>query len=112
MRGEARLTNKSVADIVKSYATKIGLAVSDFGGHSLRAGFVTTAADRDVSISGPGVAEHAFRAGLVDEVHLVAFPLVVGGGKPGLPRGVHAQLELVDVRRFGNGVVHSHLRRA
>lgn len=51
VRGSARLTDRSVADIVKSYAAKIGRDVSDFGGHSLRAGFVTTAADRDVSES-------------------------------------------------------------
>jgi dihydrofolate reductase len=64
------------------------------------------AADRDISVGGPGLAEHAFRAGLVDEVHLFVFPVVVGGGKPGLPRDVRADLELLDVRRFGSGVVH------
>ena len=51
VRGDARLTDKSVADIVKAYAARIGLDVSDFGSHSLRAGFVTTAADRDVNES-------------------------------------------------------------
>ena len=69
------------------------------------------AADRDLGIGGPGVAQHAFRAGLVDEVHLLVFPVVVGGGKPGLPRGVRVQLELLDQRRFGNGVVHLHYGR-
>jgi integrase len=49
VRGDERLTDKSVSDIVKRYAAKVGLEVADFGGHSLRAGFVTTAADRDVS---------------------------------------------------------------
>ncbi len=68
------------------------------------------AADGDVSISGPGLAQHAFAAGLVDDVHLFLFPVVVGGGKPGLPREVRLELELVDERRFGNGVVHLHLR--
>jgi dihydrofolate reductase len=67
-------------------------------------------ADRDLSVSGPGLAQHAFQAGLVDEVHLFVFPVVVGGGKPGLPQGVHLELELVDQRRFGNGVVHLHHR--
>jgi dihydrofolate reductase len=62
--------------------------------------------DHDISISGPGLAQHAFRAGLVDEVHLFVFPIVVGGGKPGLPRDVRVELELLDERRFGNGVVH------
>jgi dihydrofolate reductase len=65
-------------------------------------------ADRDISVSGPGLAQHAFRAGLVDETHLFVFPVVVGGGKPGLPRDVRVDLELLDERRFGNGVVHMH----
>jgi dihydrofolate reductase len=64
-------------------------------------------ADRDLSISGPDLARHAFAGGLVDEVHLFAYPVVVGGGKPGLPRGVRVDLELLDERRFGNGVVHT-----
>lgn len=68
------------------------------------------AADRDISVSGPGLAEHAFRAGLVDEVHLYVFPVVVGGGKSGLPRDIRMDLELVAERRFGNGVVHMHHR--
>jgi len=33
-------------------------------------------------------------------------PVVVGGGKPGLPRAVRMDLELLDERRFGNGVVY------
>ena len=68
------------------------------------------AAGRDISVSGPGLAQHAFRAGLVDEVHLFVFPIVVGGGKPGLPRDVRVDLELLDERRFDNGVVHMHHR--
>jgi dihydrofolate reductase len=44
----------------------------------------------------------------VDEVHLFQFPVIVGGGKPGLPRGVRVDLQLLDERRFGKGVVHTH----
>ncbi len=73
-------------------------------------GRLKEAAGRDISVSGPGLAEHAFRAGLVDEIHLFVFPIVVGGGKRGLPRGVRLNLELLDERRFGNGVVHLHHR--
>jgi dihydrofolate reductase len=64
------------------------------------------AADHDLSVGGPDLAAHAFRAGLVDEVNLFVLPLVVGGGKPGLPRGDRIDLELLDERRFRNGVVH------
>ncbi len=68
------------------------------------------AADRDISVSGPDLAHHAFRAELVDEIHLFVFPVLVGGGKPGLPRDVRVDVELVDEHRFGNGVVHLHHR--
>jgi dihydrofolate reductase len=64
------------------------------------------AADHDLSVSGPDLAAHAFRAGLDDEVRLFLFPIVVGGGKPGLPRNVRIDFELLDERRFGNGVVY------
>jgi integrase len=42
--GTSALTSGVVGTIVKQYAKEIGLKVEDFGGHSLRAGFVTTAA--------------------------------------------------------------------
>ena len=61
-------------------------------------------------MSGPGLAQHALRAGLVDDVHLFVCPVVVGGGKAGLPRDLRLDLELVDHRRFANGVVHLHHR--
>jgi dihydrofolate reductase len=67
-------------------------------------------AERDLSVGGPELAGQALAAGLVDEVHLFVSPVVVGGGKRALPGGVHLQLELVDVRRFGNGVVHLQYR--
>ena len=49
IRGEARLTDRSVANLIKAYAEMAGQDPAVFSGHSLRAGFVTTAADRDVS---------------------------------------------------------------
>jgi hypothetical protein len=35
---------------------------------------------------------------------------VVGGGKQVLPNDVRLKLELLDERRFGNGMVHLHYR--
>lgn len=67
-------------------------------------------ADGDISVSGPGLAQHAFRAGLVDEMHLFVSPIVVGGGKPALAHDVRIDLELLGEHRFGNGVVHLHHR--
>jgi site-specific recombinase XerD len=44
----ARLTDRSVATIVKKYAAAIGLDAAAFSAHSMRAGFVTTALERGV----------------------------------------------------------------
>jgi dihydrofolate reductase len=67
-------------------------------------------ADRDMIVGGPALAAHAFRAGLVDECHLFLAPVVVGGGKQSLPDDLRLDLELVDERRFGNGMVHLRYR--
>jgi dihydrofolate reductase len=68
------------------------------------------AATKDLSIGGPALAAHAVRAGLVDEVGLFLNPIVVGGGTAALPDDVHVQLELMDERRFSNGVVFLRYR--
>jgi dihydrofolate reductase len=65
---------------------------------------------RDISVGGPDLAAQAIQAGLVDECHLFLAPVVVGGGKQSLPNSVRLKLELLDERRFGNGVVHLHYR--
>ena len=63
------------------------------------------ASGSDLSIGGATIGAEAFRHGLVDECVLLLSPVVVGGGKPALPRGVRLDLELVDHRRFGSGVI-------
>src|SRR5476651_2728896 len=60
----------------------------------------------EVTVGGAELAGHAIGAGLADECHLFLCPIVVGGGKRALPDNVRAQLELLDERRFRNGVVH------
>lgn len=64
----------------------------------------------DVLIGGPHLAAHAFRSGLIGEVHLFVVPVLVGGGTRALPRDVRVDLDLVDVRRFDSGVAHLHHR--
>jgi dihydrofolate reductase len=64
----------------------------------------------DVSIGGAHLAAEAIRAGLVDECRLYLNPIVVGGGTRALPDDVRWPLELVDERRFGNGVVYLRYR--
>jgi dihydrofolate reductase len=60
----------------------------------------------DVSVAGPTLAAHAIRTGLVDEYHLLVVPIVLGSGKRVLPGDVSVKLELLDERRFANGMVY------
>jgi dihydrofolate reductase len=64
----------------------------------------------DIAIGGAELASLAIAAGLVDEYHLFLCPIVVGGGKRALSDSVRAELQLLDERRFQNGVVHLHYR--
>ena len=73
--------------------------------HDLKA-----AASSDLIVGGPNLAAQAFKAGLVDECHLFIWPVVLGGHKPALPTDTRAELELLDERRFSNGVVHLRYR--
>jgi dihydrofolate reductase len=67
-------------------------------------------ASSDLTVGGANLATQAFKAGLVDECQLFVLPIVVGGGKPGLPTGMRVDLELLDERRFRNGVIHLRYR--
>lgn len=61
---------------------------------------------RDMLIAGPTLASHAFRAGLVDEVHVLVVPVIVPAGTRILPDDVRLELQLVAERRFNNGTVY------
>ena len=67
-------------------------------------------AEQDILIGGPGLAAHAFRSGLIDECHLFLTPVLVGGGKQSLPDDVRLELELLEERRFSNGMVFLRYR--
>ena len=64
----------------------------------------------DITIGGAELAGQALALGLVDECHLFLGPIVVGAGKRALPDNVRAQLELLEERRFRNGVVYLRYR--
>ena len=70
------------------------------------------AAANDLTVGGANLAAHAFRAGLVDECQFLIGPVFVGAGKSSLPRDTRADLELLDERRFSNGVVYVRYRVA
>ncbi len=65
---------------------------------------------QDLAVGGPTLAAHAFEAGLVDECHLFLAPIMVGGGKRSLPEAIRLKLELLDHRRFANGMVYLRYR--
>lgn len=65
------------------------------------------AAPGDLSVGGPGLARHAFAAGLVDECRVFLVPALVGGGKQAFPAGVRLGLDLVEERRFDDGMTYA-----
>jgi dihydrofolate reductase len=67
-------------------------------------------ATSDLTIGGPALSALAFEAGLVDECHLLIYPMLVGNGKPVLPSDKRVPLELLEEHRFGNGVVYLRYR--
>ena len=69
-------------------------------------------AGRDLSVGGPALAAHALHAGLVNEVRVFVYPLVLGGGRRFLPDRLRVRLHLVDERRFASGVVYLRYRSA
>jgi dihydrofolate reductase len=67
---------------------------------------------KDVSVGGPGFASTLVELNLIDEYRLFVSPVVLGGGTrylPALDRGI--DLELVETRTFGGGVVYLRYRR-
>jgi dihydrofolate reductase len=71
-------------------------------------GRLKTEVGHDLMIGGPELAAQAAKAGLIDELHLVLAPTLVGSGKPFLPVDARLGLELLGERRFGNGMVYLH----
>jgi dihydrofolate reductase len=68
------------------------------------------AASRDLLVGGPNLAAQALQAGLVDELQLFVWPVVLGGRKAALPTHMRADLELLGEHRFSNGVVQLRYR--
>jgi dihydrofolate reductase len=80
----------------------------DFDPESIRQ--LKAQSDRDLAVGGPDLAAQAIRAGLVDDYQMFVVPVIVGAGKPSLPRDRRIELELLDERRFRSGTVFLHYR--
>ena len=66
--------------------------------------------EQDSSIGGADLAGQALDAGLVDELHLLLVPVVVGAGKPALPINARRSVNLLGQRSFANGTIYLHYR--
>jgi dihydrofolate reductase len=92
VQGNARLAGASVAEEVAA---------------------ALDATDRDVSIGGAGLAAAAIELGLVDELRIFRYPIVVGGGTPFLPPVTEdVPLDLIETRTFGSRVIYERYARA
>ena len=70
------------------------------------------ATDKDVSIGGAGLAAQAIELGLVDELRMFRYPVVVGGGTPFLPPVTEdVPLDLIETRTFGSRVIYERYQR-
>ena len=71
------------------------------------------ATDKTVSIGGAGLAAQAIELGLVDELRMFRYPVIIGGGKPFLPPVTDdIALDLIETRTFGSRVIYERYRRA
>jgi dihydrofolate reductase len=92
VQGNARLAEESVAD---------------------EAARALAATGKDVEIGGAGLAAAAFELGLIDELRIFRYPVVVGGGTPLLPPVTeHVPLDLIETTTFGSRVVYERYGRA
>jgi dihydrofolate reductase len=92
VQGNARLAEASVAEEVAA---------------------ALDATDNDVAIGGAGLAAAAIELGLVDELRMFRYPVVVGGGTPFLPPVAEdVSLDLIETRTFGSRVIFERYGRA
>jgi dihydrofolate reductase len=91
VQGNARLAEASVAEEVAA---------------------ALEATDKDVEIGGAGLAAAAIELGLVDELRMFRYPVVVGGGTPYLPPVTEdIRLDLIETRTFGSRVIYERYQR-
>ena len=92
VQGNARLAEASVAEEVAA---------------------ALDATDKDISIGGAGLAATAVELGLVDELRMFRYPVVIGGGTPFLPPvSEDVPLDLIETRTFGSRVIYERYGRA
>jgi dihydrofolate reductase len=72
-----------------------------------------SAPGKDIITDGSHQLVHTlFQHDLVDELHLLLYPIILGGGKRLLPEKVHATFKLTEAKPYPSGVVGLHYLRA
>ncbi len=71
---------------------------------------IKESARRDLTVGGAALAGEAFDAALVDEIHLVIYPIVLGTGKPAFRNRGRTRLDLVEERSFDGGATYLRYR--
>jgi dihydrofolate reductase len=104
---EKLVVSRSLKEVTTSNTRLVRqLTASDI--HALKA-----ATKKDIGVSGPTLAADYLKQGLIDEVSVYYVPVVVGGGTPMFPDVTQTlRLQLLDQRRFNNGVVFVRYRVA
>lgn len=91
VEGNARLAERPLADEIAS---------------------ALAATDRDVEVGGAGLAGQAIELGLVDELRIFRYPVLVGGGTPLLPPVTESiPLTLLETRTFESRVIYERYGR-
>jgi dihydrofolate reductase len=93
VQGNARLASGGLAEEIERWRAEPG--------------------EGDIAIGGATLAAEAAALGLIDEYRARVYPVLVGGGIPFFPqRERRVDLELVETRSFGSGVVYLRYRVA
>jgi dihydrofolate reductase len=100
-----KVVYSTTLESVSSERTRIERSFDADAVRRLKAG-----SERDLTVDGPNLAAQAIAAGLVDEYHLFITTSVVGGGTRFFPDGVRLDLDLVEQRAFGSGLIHARYR--
>jgi dihydrofolate reductase len=91
VEGNARLASGSVAEEIERLRAEPG--------------------EGEIAIGGATLAAEAAASDLIDEYRIMVYPVLVGGGTPYFPRRERrVDLELVETRPFGSGVVYLNHR--
>ena len=78
-RAADKIVYSATLDTVSTSSTQLERAFDPDAIRDLKA-----QSTRDISVGGPGLAAQAITAGLVDELHFLVNPVIVGGGTPSL----------------------------